>query len=81
VPEELKAGIKKAVKDNITPYAIPTEIIAVPGTLKTPNGKIAEVVMKKIVGGKSIPNASLYGEDLVKNFEKIGEELNKKYGG
>ncbi len=81
VPEDLKAGIKKAVKDNITPYAIPTEIIAVPGTLKTPNGKIAEVVMKKIVSGKSIPNASLYGEELVKNFEKIGEELNKKYGG
>ncbi|MGB4108111.1 MAG: acetoacetate--CoA ligase [Alphaproteobacteria bacterium] len=81
VPEDLKTAIKKAVKDNITPYAIPTEIIAVPGVLKTPNGKIAEVVMKKIVNGKSIPNASLYGEELVKNFEKIGVDLARKYGG
>ena len=68
VPPDLRNAIKKAVKDNITPYAVPTEIIAVPGILKTPNGKIAEVVMKKIVSGKSIPNASLYGEDLVKKF-------------
>ncbi len=81
VPEDLKAAIKKAVKDNITPYAIPTEIMAVPGILKTPNGKIAEVVMKKIINGKPIPNASLYGEELVKNFGKIGRDLMKKYGG
>ncbi len=57
VPEDLQKAIKSAVKENITPYAIPTEIIAVPGVLKTPNGKIAEVVMKKIVGGKPVPNA------------------------
>ncbi len=81
VPADLRGAIKKAVKDNITPYAVPTEIIAVPGILKTPNGKIAEVVMKKIVSGKSIPNASLYGEDLVKNFEDIGRDLNSRYGG
>ncbi len=81
VPDDLQKAIKKAVKDNVTPYAIPTEIIAVPGVLKTPNGKIAEVVMKKIVAGKSIPNASLYGEDLVKKFEEIGAVLVKKYNG
>jgi acetoacetyl-CoA synthetase len=81
VPVELRNAIKKAVKDNITPYAIPTEIIAVLGILKTPNGKIAEVVMKKIVSGKTIPNASLYGEDLVKNFETIGRDLILRYGG
>lgn len=80
VPDDLAAAIKKAVKDNVTPYAIPTEIIAVPGVLKTPNGKTAEVVIKKILAGKSIPNASLYGEELVKNFEKIGKDLVKKYG-
>lgn len=81
VPEDLKTGIKKAVKDNITPYAIPTEILAVPGILKTPNGKIAEVVMKKIVAGKVIPNPSLYGEDLVQHYEQIGRDLAEKYGG
>lgn len=79
VPDELQAKIKKAVKDNITPYAIPTEIIAVPGILKTPNGKKAEVVMKKILAGKDVPNASLYGEDLVERFKGIGEALREKY--
>lgn len=79
VPEDLAAAIRKAVKDNVTPYAIPTEIIAVPGVLKTPNGKTAEVVMKKIINGKSIPNASLYGEEFVARFEAIGEQLERKY--
>jgi acetoacetyl-CoA synthetase len=80
VPDDLATAIKKAVKDNVTPYAIPTEIIAVPGVLKTPNGKIAEVVMKKIINGQSIPNPSLYGEELVKNFEAAGQSLARKYG-
>lgn len=80
VPAELKNSIKRAVKDHITPYAIPTEIMAVPGILKTPNGKIAEVVMKKVVGGKSVPNASLYGEDLVAYYQGIGRALSEKYG-
>ncbi len=81
VPEDLRAAIKKAIKDNITPYAIPTEIIAVKDILKTPNGKKAEVIMKKILAGKNIPNASLYGEELVAQFEKIGKNLQTKYAG
>ena len=79
VPDDMQAAIRKAVKDNVTPYAIPTEIIAVPGVLKTPNGKTGEVVIKKILAGKTIPNPTLYGADLVKVFEGIGEELKKKY--
>ena len=49
VPADLEKAIKAAVKSNVGPYSVPTEIIAVPGVLKTPNGKIAEVVMKKIL--------------------------------
>lgn len=79
VPQDLQKAIKTAVKDNITPYAIPTEIIAVPGILRTPNGKIAEVVMKKVVAGKTVPNATLYGEALVKFYEDIGHAMKKKY--
>jgi acetoacetyl-CoA synthetase len=81
VPEDLQKAIRRAVKDNVTPYAIPTEIIAVPGILKTPNGKTAEVVMKKILAGKPVPNASLYGEELVKIFGKVGDRLSQKYKG
>jgi acetoacetyl-CoA synthetase len=79
VPEDLQKSICAAIKNNVTPYAIPTEIIAAPGVLKTPNGKTAEVVMKKILAGKDIPNPSLYGEDLVKFYESVAHDLRKKY--
>ena len=81
VPDDLAKAIKLAVKTNVGPYSVPTEIIAVPGVLKTPNGKIAEVVMKKALAGKETPNASLYGADLVRGFETIGRDLTKKYIG
>lgn len=80
VPEDLAKSIRAAVKNNVGPYSVPTEIIAVPGVLKTPNGKIAEVVMKKAIAGKDIPNPSLYGEELVKRFAEIGRDLARKYG-
>ncbi|MCF8495672.1 MAG: acetoacetate--CoA ligase [Alphaproteobacteria bacterium] len=80
VPEDLQKAIRAAVKNNVTPYAIPGEIIAVPGILKTPNGKIAEVVMKKIINGEDIPNASLYGADLVERFRAMGRTLAETYG-
>ena len=79
--EDLMERIKKAVRDNVTPYAVPSEILAVADILKTPNGKTAEVVIKKILAGKDIPNASLYGEDLVAHFQEIGRELQGKYSG
>ena len=79
VPDDLAKAIRAAIKTNVGPYSVPTEIIAVPGVLKTPNGKIAEVVMKKALAGKDIPNASLYGEALVKNFTETGAALTKKY--
>lgn len=79
VPEALQKAIKSAVKENVTPYAIPTEIIAVPGVLKTPNGKKAEVVTKKVLAGKEIPNPTLYGEDLIAIYADIGAHLSTKY--
>jgi acetoacetyl-CoA synthetase len=83
VPENLARAIKKAVRENVGPYSVPTEIIAVPGVLRTKNGKLAEVVSKKVVNGagsgQHIPNPSLYGGDLVHHYEEIGRELAAKY--
>ncbi len=79
--DDLVERIKRAVKDNVTPYAAPSEIMAVPGVLKTPNGKVAEVVMKKVLAGEKVANGSLYGEDLVEVFVGIGEGLRSQYGG
>jgi acetoacetyl-CoA synthetase len=79
VPEPLQAAIRKTIKDNVTPYAIPTEIFSAPAILKTPNGKKAEVVIKKAINGKSIPNPTLYGVDYVEFYLEIGRKLDKKY--
>jgi acetoacetyl-CoA synthetase len=80
VPEDLAKAIKKAVKDNVGPYSIPTEITAAPGVLKTPNGKLAEVVMRKAINGAVIPNPTLYGAvELVTFFENTGKQLTAKY--
>ena len=79
--DDLVGRIKRAVKDNVTPYAVPSEVLVVPDVLKTPNGKVAEVVMKKILAGGDISNASLYGEELVERFGEIGRELKGKYSG
>lgn len=79
VPADLAKAIKNAVKDNVGPYSIPTEIIAVPGVLRTKNGKLAEVVTKKVLAGNPIPNPDLYGEELVKHYEGIAKTLKEKY--
>ncbi|MCB1532778.1 MAG: acetoacetate--CoA ligase [Alphaproteobacteria bacterium] len=79
VPDDLAKNIKTAIKNNVTPYAIPAEIMAAPDILRTPNGKKAEVVVKKIINGKKITNASLYGEDLVRFYEGMHENLVEKY--
>ena len=79
VPENLQAAIRKAIKDNITPYAIPTEIMGVPSIIKTPNGKKAEIIIKKILAGVDIQNPSLYGATLVEQYREIGKNLSEKY--
>lgn len=77
--DELLGGIRNAIKQNVTPYAIPGEVFAAPNILKTPNGKKAEVVIKKIINGSSIPNPSLYGQEFVAFYEEIGQNLRDKY--
>lgn len=79
IEEGLQKNIRNAIKNNVTPYAIPTEMIAAPGILKTPNGKKAEVVMKKIMHGKPPADRALYGEALVAFYEGQHFSLQKKY--
>ncbi len=81
VPEDMARAIRSAVKDNVGANSIPTEIIAVPGVLRTKNGKLAEVVTGKVINGKVIKNASLYGEDLVEFYAGQGRKLAEKYKG
>ena len=77
--EDLSKAIRKAVKDNVGPYSLPTEIIAAPGVLRTKNGKLAEVVTKKTLAGNPPPNPDLYDAELVEFYKGIAKELQKKY--
>lgn len=77
--DDLIKGIRKAIKDNVGPYSVPVEIIAVPDVLRTKNGKLAEVVTKKILAGEKILNPKLYGVDLVAFYEDISVQLYDKY--
>lgn len=79
VPEDLVKAIKSAIRNNVGPYSVPSEIIAAPDVLRTKNGKLAEVVTKKILAGTHIPNADLYGADLVCFYEGIAKDLAAKY--
>lgn len=78
-PEDLTKAIRSAIKNNVGPYSVPTEIIAAPDVLRTKNGKLAEVVTKKILAGATIPNADLYGADLVAFYEGLARMLQQKY--
>lgn len=79
VPDDLAKAIRAAVKNNVGPYSVPAEIIAAPDVLRTKNGKLAEVVTKKILAGATIPNADLYGADLVAFYEQVAKDLTAKY--
>ncbi len=79
VPDDLQKSIRSAIKNNVGPYSVPTEIIAAPDVLRTKNGKLAEVVTKKILAGVPIPNADLYGADLVRFYEAVATDLHQKY--
>ncbi len=79
VPHDLAKAIKAAIKENVGPYSVPTEIIAAPDVLKTKNGKLAEVVTKNILAAKPIDNPNLYGENLVEFYQTITSELMQKY--
>lgn len=77
--EALTKAIKTAIRDNVGPYSIPTEIIQTPGVLRTKNGKLAEVVTKKILANNPPPNPDLYGAELVEFYKTIATELQDKY--
>lgn len=79
ISHDLARAIKTAIKNNVTPYAIPTRIIAMADILKTPNGKKAEVVMKNIINGKAISNPSLYGSEIVAAYEAAGKSLRDEF--
>lgn len=64
--EELKAGIKKTLREKASPRHVPAKIIAVPDIPYTINMKKVELAVKKVIQGKEVLN-----KDALKNPEAL----------
>ena len=62
--EELKAKIRKAIRDNASPRHVPAKIIAVPDIPYTLNMKKVELAVKRTIDGEPVTN-----KDALKNPE------------
>jgi acetoacetyl-CoA synthetase len=54
--DELRARIKKSIRDNVSPRHIPAKIIAVPEFPLTVTGKISEVAVREAIHGRAPRN-------------------------
>jgi acetoacetyl-CoA synthetase len=64
--EELKAQIKKTLRQNASPRHVPAKIIAVPDVPYTLNMKKVELAVKKVIEGKAVLN-----RDALRNPEAL----------
>jgi acetoacetyl-CoA synthetase len=72
--EELKARIRKVIRDNTTPRHVPAKIIAVPEIPRTISGKIVELAVRAVVHGEAVKNTdALANPDALRHFSGIAE--------
>jgi len=72
--DELKAKIRKVIRDNTTPRHVPAKIIAVPEIPRTISGKIVEIAVRSVVHGESVKNTdALANPRALEHFRDIPE--------
>jgi acetoacetyl-CoA synthetase len=54
--DELKAKIRKMIRDNTTPRHVPAKIISVAEIPRTISGKIVELAVRSAVHGEAVKN-------------------------
>ncbi len=54
--DELRARIRKVIRDNTTPRHVPAKILAVPEIPRTISGKIVELAVRAVVQGRPVEN-------------------------
>lgn len=71
----LKAKIKSAIRNALSPRHVPDEVYSVPAVPKTLNGKKLEVPVKKILSGVSLEKAanvdSMMNPDSLEYFQRL----------
>ena len=72
--DEIRAKIKKVIRDNATPRHVPSKILAVRGVPKTNNGKIVELAVKNVIHGQEVANIdSIEDPSLLEDFKNRPE--------
>ena len=75
--EDLKAKIRKQIRDNCTPRHVPTKIVAVADIPRTKSGKITELAVRDVVHGRAVKNKeALANPEALDQFAGIEELAN-----
>jgi acetoacetyl-CoA synthetase len=72
--DELRAAIRKIIRDNTTPRHVPAKIVAVPEIPRTISGKIVELAVRAVVHGEPVKNTdALANPAALEHFADIRE--------
>jgi acetoacetyl-CoA synthetase len=72
--EELKAKIRKMIRDNTTPRHVPAKIISVAEIPRTISGKIVELAVRSVVHGETVKNTdALANPQALEYFRDLPE--------
>lgn len=72
--DDVKASIRKVIRENTTPRHVPAKIIAVAEIPRTISGKIVELAVRNVVQGKPVKNTdALANPEALEFFRDIDE--------
>jgi len=67
--EDLRARIRKAIRDNTSPRHVPAKILSVPEIPRTISGKIVEIAVRSVVHGREVRNTdALANPEALEHF-------------
>ncbi len=72
--DDLRARIRRVIRENTTPRHVPAKIVAVPEIPRTKSGKIVEIAVRTVVHGEEVKNTeALANPEALDHFRDIPE--------
>jgi len=72
--DDLRARIRRVIRENTTPRHVPAKIVAVPEIPRTKSGKIVEIAVRTVVHGEEVKNTeALANPEALRFFRDIPE--------
>jgi acetoacetyl-CoA synthetase len=72
--DELRARIRKVIRDNTTPRHVPAKIAAVADIPRTKSGKIVEIAVRSVVHGEKVSNTeALANPEALEYFRDLAD--------